>query len=439
MTHIFFPNARQFFSRIHQQRDILSTPITIRELTISDIANKKGFSFKLMQDFIKSLFVIAEADHYLNADPENMNYITRISSSEFMFFAQIPLTMDEFGKLYSYIENCAKQYSSHIHLVLSSFSVTTQHTVLNKEGNQVHEIINCCLYVVCGAQPQMRCILKNTPSNCDINYRGHYHFPISKAYFYRLYDMQASRNILNQKDQQGLSRAFSRFHADVISNHMIFSTQNSFILETPGGIPFIQVVEICFDHWTRHGLININLLINNTDSKTFIPRQVSHLLTSNSIDIRYTSSVCDPESITQVDPQVCNHYRGENLLVSCAMDRHEKKEQGIVALISNIQTKFDNENKKMQLFAAVKIMFGDISLDTALPSCYLIDIASHPEKLEVFGYELKTLPHLAKLFSRRVEIHNNNVLHSRYQAAQLKPDEKGSFDNEQTTSLSMID
>ncbi|CAL7964018.1 hypothetical protein GAMM_60159 [Gammaproteobacteria bacterium] len=127
-----------------------------------------------LKSHIFSLFSLANEDHRANYCEKtsegfvlkkgNENHVTRLTTHEFFFYTQTPLTMDDFGNLCNEIYSLSPTtgLDQNVHVLLSSFAVE------GKDG----KVLNMSIYVEGGNPPKTHTFSKNTASGDDKIYKG---------------------------------------------------------------------------------------------------------------------------------------------------------------------------------------------------------------------------------------------------------------------------
>jgi len=142
------------------------------------------------------------------------NRMTRMTTNEFFFYTQKPLTIEQFQALMKDVGEMAASQPENLHLVLGSFAVRTPD----------NKVMNVVPHIECGPTPKINLIVKNHPSVIDPKYQEPY---ISKV-----------DNISGLKIQ-------------INGNDVPFSFNNVLECKTAGGTPFYSCVDICADHCFR--------------------------------------------------------------------------------------------------------------------------------------------------------------------------------------------
>lgn len=186
-------------------------------------------------------------------DPD---YITRLSTNEFLFYTTDPLSLAEFEKLQNRLVAKAKTLPNGIHLILGSFAVLTPNNT----------VMNVTAYLRCGPTPECNFIVKNHTSSID----------------YRYTQMDALGNSVkiptyDKAMHTSTHQAMPSITVD--GKDIPFQFYNLFECTTPGGLPFLTAVDICLDHYYGVAYHHYGKLIQTHPqiSEQFI----SHVLIAN--------------------------------------------------------------------------------------------------------------------------------------------------------------
>lgn len=258
-----------------QQRklDRINQTVFIRDLTvraISDVCGEAKTRNNIypeaeqtrLRAHILALFALANEDHCINfceldrqnnyqLRPDKANHVTRLSTNEFSFYTQTPLSLIEFQLLIIDIEHMAHHLKENVHVILSSFAV--------RDGR----LLNITLFIQGGPIPVIHCFSKTTRAKKDIDY-----------------DMK----LFSQKSVP------DDFHAEFIGTKTGPSISNAsiFQVETYGGARYIQAIDVCLDHEYAHSknllMRHILTAVTNND-EPIVPNQIEQCVTSHSIEI----------------------------------------------------------------------------------------------------------------------------------------------------------
>lgn len=230
---------------------------------------------------INTLFILANEDHIarnyekgsrsnLRLKSDKENHITRLSTHEFSFFTEKPLTIQEYQCLYEDILVMAEKIEPNVHVLLSSFAIK------DTEG----KLINMSLFIEGGKPPIIHAFSKNTASLVDIDYD------------------KKETTFSQQSPGQRVS-----FHAENITNSAgdTISTGSVFELTTQGGAMYTQAIDVCLDHLLGHSKALISRrILNEAEPDEVFPEQVEQCITSNWIDVHDESVISD--TILHADP-----------------------------------------------------------------------------------------------------------------------------------------
>lgn len=199
-------------------------------------------------------------------DPD---YISRISTNEFLFYTREPLTLDEFEILLNKIAVKARNHPSGIHLILGSFAVKTT-------GNKVMNVVP---HIICGTAPQFNFIVKNYTSPVDVRYN--------------IPDGKGNTVLLGVLDRS--THYTPMCNIKVNGENCDFTFNNIVFCQTPGGTEFLTAIDICYDHVV--GTAKKHLAENYSDD---LP--ISHVVVSNYINL--INSKCLVNNVMHVDPKL---------------------------------------------------------------------------------------------------------------------------------------
>ena len=226
---------------------------------------------------IEHLMTIAKNNYKVNCfkpgtrvvDP---NYIERLSTNEFFFYTKEPLSMEEFEKLQNRIAEKAKTLPSGVQLILGSFAVKTD------DG----KVMNVTPHITCGKEPEFNFIVKNYTSSIDVRYK----IPDGKGQITKLRALDVGHPSMSMPTIK------------VNGEFQEFTFNNVVRCKTPGGAPFITVVDICLDH--RYGVGKTNLAKLLTENPGLGSLPISHVVVSNCVDLKKEN--CLTPKIMHVDP-----------------------------------------------------------------------------------------------------------------------------------------
>ena len=202
-------------------------------------------------------------------DPE---YITRLSTNEFFFYTQEPLTLKEFEELQNKIAEKAKSLPSGVQLILGSFAVKTDD----------YKVMNVTPHITCGQPPNFNFIVKNHTSAIDVRYK--------------IPDGSGGTVVLNMLDKTNINWVLPSISVDGVDRNFTFN--NIVHCQTPSGTPFITAVDVCLDHKQGVAKANIDTLANTNPD--ILHQPISHVVVSNSIKLK--RSECLEPYLMHVDP-----------------------------------------------------------------------------------------------------------------------------------------
>lgn len=253
----------------------------------SDIESKDFNSFHnqstqlRMMDHIGFLFDIANEDHRknycnkvseggYNIKSDSVNKVTRLTTNEFSFYTQKPLSLGEYQSVIMDIEKKAENLEPNVHVLLSSFSVQ------DKSG----ELLNLSIFVEGGKPPVFHTFAKNTSSSVDVDYNK-------------------SIKPFSQQERA----ASPTFHANLIASEdsQAISTGSVFEVKSQGGARYTQCIDICLDHALAHSKnLNMRRIIGDADPDEIFPSQIEQCVSSNWIDLYSDNNLSD--RVLHADP-----------------------------------------------------------------------------------------------------------------------------------------
>jgi hypothetical protein len=241
-------------------------------------------SLKSSQDTLQRLFktisnLMDEAQKSYNTNayhPDtkqiNLNYITRLSTSEFFFYTLEPLSLAKFEQLQNDIAAKAKTMSTGVHLILGSFAVITD------EGR----VLNVTPHIRCGEFAEFCFVVKNFTSAIDFRYD--------------------TENSDGESEYIPVHDCLEKCPLPTIhigKSQKEFSFNNIILSRTPGGVPFISAVEICLDHLYEVAKKNYQQFLQTNPSLSSLP--VSHVIVSYTVDL--IEKHCISNLVMHVDPE----------------------------------------------------------------------------------------------------------------------------------------
>ncbi|OEH46989.1 hypothetical protein lpari_02037 [Legionella parisiensis] len=186
---------------------------------------------KRLDESIRELMDDAERTYQANCfkpgtrvvDPD---YITRLSTNEFFFYTEEPLTLKEFEELQNNIAEKAKNLSPGVQLILGSFAVITDNG----------RVMNVTPHITCGNPPDFHFLVKNYSSFIDVRYKRS--------------DWEGGTKSLPVLDVRNAPKTMPQIVVNGTARELTFN--NIVPCKTPGGTPFLTAVDICLDH--KHGV-----------------------------------------------------------------------------------------------------------------------------------------------------------------------------------------
>lgn len=241
--------------------------------------------------------------------PGKENEITLAVTSEFLFYTNEPLTLQDFESLLNSVYSLVEKQPENLHLIFSSFAVRTPD----------NKIMNVAVHSQCGKKPQMHLIVKNNPSHID---------PV-----YTKVNENGMRQYFPYVDiEKGDS--LDKYAIKVKGSRIEFSFANVFECTTSKDGRFFLCVEICFDHFqgvAKKKLLTIltEKLNKNNINDPYLPTQCLHVITSNGSNIIADNSLGklnNSVSVTQADPEY-SEIEAKNLT--------EKQKEGLMPLFGS--------------------------------------------------------------------------------------------------------
>ncbi|MDI1352083.1 MAG: hypothetical protein PSV35_04825 [bacterium] len=251
----------------------------LRNKFISLNATQRQSMIEGIWDEMVYLMKFAQASHLagnkLNNSPlEIPQYITRLSTNEFFFYTQDPLTVDEFTTLQNKTAQAVSNLSADIQFVFGSYAVISADNYL----------LNITAHISCGKTPTFHFIIKNNNDYTDPKYRA---YDEVNTQFVLLKPLNVT-TIANHLPQINI--------AGLMPINLTFN--NVVVCETSGGEKFITVIDICLDHYCGVGKANLETLLLQQPASANL--QVSHLVISNSVSLQAQHCF---GNVIHVDPQ----------------------------------------------------------------------------------------------------------------------------------------
>lgn len=287
-------------------QEVTITDIVLRQNGISDENNeciigefnykspyrKKSRRINRIVDMITFLSYIVKEYHleknYVKGAVKagHENHITRLLLHEFsLYTADQPLSIEQYHLLIGKLEEIAKKLPDNLSLLISSLPVIDKDTKL---------VTNQVIHVQCGRLAKIDTLAKISVSYDDPVYQD----TIINKYTQDAVNVISGAIILPNSDKSN----FAINHNGIIS------------CETAGGAKFTTVIDICLDH--KHGqgkksLKNKIDLARKYDNDELFAYQVSHVITSNTVDIQKENAVV--KNIVRADPK--NSYQANTFLM----------------------------------------------------------------------------------------------------------------------------
>ena len=233
-----------------------------------------------LTNFIHELIDIAVLDHQTQNATKDLDYITRLSTHEFFFYTQKPLSLIEFEILQNNIAFKLKNTPPGIQLILGSFAVK----------NDNDEIMNVTPVISSGNPVSFHFIVKNYTKDDDVFY-----------YIEGRYCRDGTREVFEPWDKRSDSRAPS---ITVDNQIRRFQLVNLVQCTTEGATRFLTMVEICFDHCMG---VSRKYLTNESEKTPQLTEQpITQVIISNTVEIEPERCLLGP--VLHVDP--CHSMAG---------------------------------------------------------------------------------------------------------------------------------
>lgn len=201
------------------------------------------------------------------------DYVVRLSTNEFFFYTQEPLTLQEFERLCDKLAWYAEKSYSGIHLILGSFAVITDDNF----------VMNVTPYIQCGEEPYFHFIVKNHTSSVDVRYHK--------------FDKQGKMTLLKPLDVRVPNVRLPNIFINGKIKTFLFD--NIILCKTGAGTLFLTAVDICLDHIL--GVARENMRKWNATVAQVVDYFLSHVVISNTTGL--ASDECLVPRVVHVDPQ----------------------------------------------------------------------------------------------------------------------------------------
>lgn len=225
----------------------------------------------LANQYHETAYCALTEDGSYQLKPEHKNTITRLSTAEFSFYGKAPLTPAEFSDLVDKLYHLLQNSHDNVHLLLSSIPVV----------NENSEILNVALYLQAGKYPKIDTVTKGVASDVDVMYANTENY--------------AQQQVGEQTTVVSSFMGGTKKGVSVIANNSVIE------IETAGGAQFTQFIDICLDHYNQHSRRLFAQNLNAIDTTRFIPEQVDHIVTANSINVFKTASMTP--DVLHIDPR----------------------------------------------------------------------------------------------------------------------------------------
>lgn len=321
---------------------------------VKEVADE-ALKIHLQHNFIISDDISGESKPILIED--NENNITRLSFQEFHFYPyeqRGPLSMNDFNLFIELIDNYASTLPVNFHMLIATLPVVDEYK----------RVYNMCVYVQSGTPTKIHAFAKNMPSPFDLEYAGtmtslltggSQEISLIKEVTTKHHTRATKEKLVS--DQLPDLLLTTKTHADLAINY-----DGTIHCSTAGGEQFTTIVDICLDHAYGVGFSRFNSSIKRlAEEKSFpIPRLMSHMVTSNTIDLskqfifgRFTAhadakspTVKDAFSVMTEDPAVIPL---NNTTFGGKINLHIFSSHPVESLRGHHQVKVDLHNLRVEL------------------------------------------------------------------------------------------
>jgi hypothetical protein len=239
---------------------------TFERMTAYERAGMEERLFYTINNLIETAAATHLADCKLpDTDEVNQDFITRLSTNEFFFYTQEPLTLQEFEALQNNIARVVDTLPAGIHLILGSFAVKTAD----------NKVMNVVPHISSGSPAAFQFIVKNHTAPIDVRYK------------------ETDGTTLAALDCSSESTELPSIIVGGIQQRFTFN--NIISCPAPNGTKLNTIVDICLDHNKGVG----NKYITEIEAG-IRDEAISHIVTSNVTHLT-TSHCWGP--VTHVDPQ----------------------------------------------------------------------------------------------------------------------------------------
>ena|SRR3989338_6223504 len=198
-------------------------------------------------------------DDHQQLKADKTNHLTRLITSEFLFYTNKTLSLSDFQSLMESVHSQMRDKPANLHLILSSFAVKTP------DG----KVMNIVAHIESGERPKFNFIVKNHSSALDPHYAQ--------------LDDNSCLEVLPNIDIRN-NDVINNLGILINSVHHPLSYNNSFVCETAAGTKFFSTVEICLDHCFGAGRHYLAQLANQNPEEPPI-KQSSHVVVSSTTNI----------------------------------------------------------------------------------------------------------------------------------------------------------
>ncbi|MDP1602612.1 MAG: hypothetical protein Q8M03_05050 [Legionella sp.] len=239
---------------------------TVKRMSAAERAGMQKRLFYTINNLIETAAATHLADCKLpDTDEVNQDFITRLSTNEFFFYTQEPLTLQEFEGLQNKIARIVDTLPAGIHLILGSFAVKTAD----------NRVMNVVPHISSGSARSFQFIVKNHTASIDVRYK------------------EIDGTALDVLDSNSESAELPSIRIGGIQQRLTFN--NIVNCPTPNGTRLNTIVDICLDH--NKGVGNECIMALEAETSDVA---ISHVVTSN---VTHLTTLHCLGPVTHVDPQ----------------------------------------------------------------------------------------------------------------------------------------
>lgn len=228
--------------------------------------------------YIKSLVDIAKKKHVEALPLETTDeLVTRLVLNEFSLYPKYPLTISEYKRLISGLDEMAAELPPNIHLVIATFPVIWTDNKHHNVGLHIQSPRKK------GGKPILHHFDKRTPHPNDPTYT------YGPSYTtYELYDIEDGDYYADKQHSPHV----------VLANTAVTSKNQSkgaIRVKTAEGNQFVSAIEICFEHLHDFALVDtISLMASLKAKGKPVPERGTHVVSSHTILLEKERLVASP-------------------------------------------------------------------------------------------------------------------------------------------------